>query len=140
MREIFFYGLFMNDALLVAKGLSPQVIGPGVLSGYRIHIGDRAALLPAAAGRAHGIVMALAEQEARALYSEPSVRAYVPERVRVELMATGDWIEALCYNLPPELARAGANPAYATELSRLASELRFDPDYVQEIAAFADRG
>ena len=31
---------------------------------------------------------------------------------------------------------AGANPAYATELSRLVEALQFDAAYVEEIAAF----
>ena len=82
--------------------------------------------------------MELADQEARALYAEPSVREYVRERVQVELLDTGEAIEACCYNLPPELGLAGANPAYATELSELVEALRFDAAYVEEIAAFGE--
>ena len=37
-----------------------------------------------------------------------------------------------------ELSAAGANPAYATELSRLVAALQFDPSYVEEIAAFGE--
>jgi hypothetical protein len=109
-----------------------------VLPGYRIQIGERATLLPAASGRAYGVVMELADRDARALYSEPSVRDYVRERVRVELKESGETVAAFCYNLPRELARAGANPAYATELARLVEVLGFDPAYVAEIAAFGE--
>ena len=82
--------------------------------------------------------MELADREARALYSEPSVREYIRERVQLELLDTGEPVEAYCYNLPRELGLAGANPAYATELSKLVEALRFDAAYVEEIAAFRE--
>jgi alkanesulfonate monooxygenase SsuD/methylene tetrahydromethanopterin reductase-like flavin-dependent oxidoreductase (luciferase family) len=56
----------------------------------------------------------------------------------VELLDTSEAVEAYCYNLPRELGLAGANPAYATELSQLAEALQFDSAYVEEIAAFAE--
>ena len=136
MSKIFFYGLFMDRSLLMDKGLHPETIGRAVLSDYRIHIGERATLLPSAASRAYGIVMELANEEATALYSEPSVREYVRERVQVELLDTGEALEADCYNLPIDLAQTGANPAYAAELSKLVELLQFDSAYVREIAAF----
>ena len=138
MSRIFFYGLFMDRSLLTEKGLQPEVVGPGVLHDYRIHIGERATLLPSPSSRAYGIVMELTDQEARALYSEPSVREYVPEQVQVELLDTGEAVDADCYNLPRELGLAGTNPAYATELSRLVEALRFDSAYAEEIAAFGE--
>jgi len=136
MIKIFFYGLFMDQSLLTGEGLHPAIIGPAVLPGYRIHIGERATLLRSASSRAYGIVMELADQEAHALYSEPGVREYIRERVLVELLDTRETVEAYCYNLPHELGLAGANPAYAAELSRLVEALGFDSAYVDEIAAF----
>lgn len=136
MSKIFFYGLFMDRSLLVEKGLHPEPVGPAVLSDYRIHIGERATLLPSASSRAYGIVMKLSDREARALYSEPSVRDYRRESVQVELLDSNELVEAFCYNLPLESGLAGANPAYANELSRLVETLRLDPAYVREIAAF----
>ncbi len=138
MSKIFFYGLFMDRTLLTEKGLHPEPVGPALLPDYRIHIGERATLLPSAAHRAYGIVMELPDEEARALYSAPSVRDYKREPVQVELLDTNEIVEAYCYNLPRELSLAGANPAYATELSRLVETLQFAPAYVEEIAAFGD--
>ena len=83
--------------------------------------------------------MELADQEARALYSEQSVREYIRERVQVELLDTGEVVEAYCYNLPRESSLAGANPAYAAALSQLVEALRFDSAYVEEIAAFGEQ-
>ena len=138
MSKMFFYGLFMDRSLLAGKGLHPEVTGPAVLPGYRIHIGERATLLRSASSRAYGIVMELAEEEARTLYSDPSVREYIRERVQVELLETGEAVEAYCYNLPRELGLGGANPTYAAELSRLVEALHFDAAYVEEIAAFGE--
>lgn len=136
--KIFFYGLFMDRSLLIENGLSPKVVGPAVLHGYRIHIGRRATLLQSALSRAFGIVMELTDQEAHELYAEPSVREYMQERVEVELLGTSEVVEAHCYNLPREMGLVGANPVYATKLSNLAEVLGFDSAYIEEIAAFSD--
>jgi hypothetical protein len=127
----------MDSGKLTGKGFHPEPVGRAVLSGYRIHIGERATLLRSASSRAYGVVMELADGEASDLYSEPSVREYVPERVRVELLEEGKAVEALCYNLPLELV-AGANPAYAIKLATLVEALKFDSEYVAEIAAFGE--
>ncbi len=138
MSKIFFYGLFMDRSLLTEKGLHPEIIGPASLPDYRIHIGERATLLRSASSRAYGIVMELDDEEARELYSEPSVREYKQESVQVKLLDTGETVVADCYNLPRELGLAGTNPAYATKLSKLVEKLQFDSAYVEEIAAFGD--
>lgn len=138
MNPIFFYGLFMDRALLVGKGLHPEASGRAVLSDYRIHIGARATLLPSPSDRAFGIVMALSDEEVSSLYAEPTVREYTPERVRVNLLDTGEVVAADCYNLPPDAGLAGTNSAYARKLARLVATLGFDAEYVDEIAAFAD--
>ena len=122
-----------------SKGLGlgfASTAGPGTPGGRSI--GERATLLGSASSRACGIVMELTKQEARALYSEPSVREYIRERVQVELLDTSEAVEAYCYNLPRELGLAGANPAYATALSQLVEALQFDSAYVEEIAAFGE--
>jgi hypothetical protein len=54
-----------------------------------------------------------------------------------ELLEEGKALEALCYNLPLELV-AGANPAYAIKLATLVEALKFDSEYVAEIAAFGE--
>lgn len=137
MTRIFFYGLFMDRTLLVDKGLHPETVGPAVLSDYRIHIGERATLVPSPSSRAYGIVMELSDQEAHALYSEPSVRAYERETVLVTLLDSDQVVEAYCYNLPLEMALTGTNPGYASRLSRLVEALELDSEYAREIAAFA---
>ncbi len=136
MKNVFFYGLFMDDALLVERGLKPRVIGPAVLWNYRIHIAARATLLPAGSQRALGVVMQLTEEELSELYAEPSVRDYAPTSVEVELLGQGETITAECYNLPTESALTGTNPSYAARLSQLVERLDLDPEYVGEIRGF----
>lgn len=136
MSTIFFYGLFMDADLLADKGLRPTVVGRAVLPGYRIHIGDRATLLPAESRHAHGVVMELSDREAEALYSEQSVLEYVRETVQVTLVDTPVVIDAWCYNLPAGHGLSGSNPTYAARLSGLVASLGFEPAYVEEIAAF----
>lgn len=138
MTPIFFYGLFMDRSLLTDQGLHPEVIGPAVLPDFRIHIGARATLVQSADSESYGVVMALTDDEASALYAEPSVREYVPESVRVELLDSGEVVEVNCYNLPTDVGLAGTNPAYARKLSQLVADVGFDPAYVDEIAAFAE--
>jgi len=139
MSTIFFYGLFMDQALLEERGLNPSPIGSATLSDYKIHIGSRATLVPSAGSTAYGIVMKLPAEEAKSLYAEPSVRDYRPEPVRVHLIDTSEAVETLCYNLPGDAAVSGTNSMYARQLSRLALELGFDPEYADEISRFAAR-
>lgn len=134
--RIFFYGLFMDRTLLTEKGLHPVPVGPAVLPGYRIQIGERATLVPSPSSRVYGVVMELSDQEAHALYAEPSVRSYEPERVRVVLSGSDEVVEAYCYKLPPEADLTGTNPAYAKALSRLVEDLGLDAVYAREVAAF----
>jgi hypothetical protein len=137
MRTIFFYGLFMDEALLAQKGLHPTTLGRAVLPEFRIHIGDRATLVPSAGSRAYGVVMQLAADEVRSLYSEPSVSEYEPVAVRVRFLDSAGTVDADCYNVPPPSGHAGANPAYVVQLSELVRELGFDSGYADEIAEFA---
>jgi hypothetical protein len=135
VTSIFFYGLFMDRNLLVNKGYHPVVIGRGVLNGYRIHIGNRATLLPSSADCVWGIVMQLPEEEVTELYNEPGVSGYKPELVRVMIEGSTDSIVVQCYNLPAGIA-SGSNPEYAAKLLKLAESMNFDSDYLRTIASF----
>ncbi len=137
MSTIFFYGLFMDEALLAGKGLHPTTLGRAVLPEFRIHIGERATLVPSAGSRAYGVVMQFAAEEVCSLYSDPSVNEYEPVAVRVRFLDTDETVNADCYNLPPRTGHAGANPSYAVQLSELVRTLGFNSGYADEIAAIA---
>ena len=134
MREIFFYGLFMDDTRLRASGLSPIVIGPAVLDGYALVIEGRATLAAEIGSRSYGVVMALSNEEAQSLYCEASVADYKPEQVTVKLLETESLRECWCYNLPETRPATPPNESYRAELSQLLTQLGFPAEYVREVS------
>ena len=135
--EVFFYGLFMDESLLDSKGIIPLTATAGYVDGYRLRIGNRATLLPEHGSRAHGVLMTIGTKEAANLYSDETVADYVADSVSVTLPSRVVK-SAICYNLPlGEID--GVNAAYAESLLRLATELGFPRDYLDQIRAEMNR-
>jgi len=128
---VFFYGLFMDESLLAAKGVHPVESSIGYVDGYQLHIGERATLLPQKKGRAYGKLMELTSREAATLYCEDSVADYVAEPV-VVILPNKIKVSAVCYNLPAAKL-AGKNPEYAAALHTLAAELGLPASYLEHI-------
>lgn len=129
--RVFFYGLFMDESLLAAKGIKPTDVSVGSVGGYGLRIGQRATLVRRSNGRAYGAMMDIAPIEARELYAEDSVSDYLPESVTVELM-DGTEVEATCYNLPGTKVTE-TNKDYAKSLLQVASRLGLPDFYLDEI-------
>ncbi len=129
--RVFFYGLFMDESLLVTKGIKPTEVKIGFVDGFGLRIGERATLVRRAGSRAYGAVMEIAPGEATELYAEESVADYVPEPVIVEL-ADGTQVEAICYNLPGDKV-TGTNREYAESLLDVATRLGLPDSYLDEI-------
>jgi len=127
--DVFFYGLFMDEELLRAKGLQPENVELAAVDGLSLRIGQRAALVPSPGGRVHGLVMSLKLAELDRLYSDPSVQAYRPQAVLAQL-ASGGAIAALCYNLPRPPEPTERNPEYAAKLRVVAQKVGLPTDYV----------
>lgn len=130
--DVFFYGLFMDEELLRAKGLEPRGAELGWVEGVNLRIGQRAALVPKAGSTVHGVVLSLTLAELDRLYSEPSVQAYQPMAVLVHLRS-GGLTSALCYNLPQPPFAAERNPDYAAKLRAVAQKVGLPADYVSTI-------
>lgn len=130
--DIFFYGLFMDEQLLVGKGVRPTAIRPASVRGHALRIGARAALAPTPAGQVHGLLMKLTHQEIDKLYADPSVRAYRPEPV-LATERDGTQVPALCYNLPEPPAPGERNPEYAARLRALAQRVGLPSSYIATI-------
>ncbi len=129
--NVFFYGLFMDEALLGRMGILPRSAATGYVDGLALHIGERATLLPCAGARAYGVMMDIACDQVQGLYGDKSVAEYVPEPVQVELQGAST-VEAVCYNLPAEKV-AGANKSYALSLLAAAEKLGFPESYLNHI-------
>jgi hypothetical protein len=130
--DVFFYGLFMDRGLLRAKGLEPDEGELASVEGFVLRIGQRAALVPQASSRVHGVLMSLTLADLERLYAEPGVRAYQPQAVLVRL-SNGDLVPALCYNLPDPPSPDERNPEYATKLRAVAGRLGLPAEYVSSI-------
>jgi hypothetical protein len=130
--DVFFYGLFMDQELLRSKGLQPSDLRVAAVSGLKLRIGTRAALVPSPDAEVHGVLMKLSHAELDKLYAEPSVQAYRPEPV-LAVATDGVTIAALCYNLPEAPAPDERNAEYATKLRALAQRIGLPNDYVESI-------
>jgi hypothetical protein len=130
--DIFFYGLFMDEALLREKGMNPVNRRIASAENFCLLIGMRATLGPCANGMVHGVVFALTHSEVDKLYSENSVSTYRPEAISVRL-GDGSVIPALCFNLPSPPATEERNAQYAFKLRALAERIGLPPDYVSSI-------
>ena len=128
---VFFYGLFMDESVLAAKGIEPSRSMTGYVDGYRLRLGRRATLVPEPAGRTYGVVMAIGRDQVADLYADESVADYVPESVSV-VLSGGMSEPAVCYILPPRMLE-GVNPEYAGSLLLLARKLGFPDSYLDVI-------
>ena len=127
--DVFFYGLFMDDALLREKGIDPVDRRMASLQNFCLVIGARATLVPCAGRSVHGVLFSLTHAEVDALYSDDSVSVYRPEAVSAQL-ADGSITPALCFNLPsPERE----SPRYVTKLKELAARIGLPASYVTSI-------
>jgi len=130
--EVFFYGLFMDDALLREKGLKPEDRRLASVEGFRLVIGERATLVPCEGSAAHGILFTLTRTEIETLYSEESVSAYRSEVVNART-SDGRAVQALCFNLAAPPSDVERNPLYASKLKKLAERLGLPAEYVSAI-------
>jgi hypothetical protein len=131
--DVFFYGLFMDEALLREKGVVPEGWRVASVADFRLLIGDRATLVPCAGETAYGVLFSLTHEETDELYSDASVSAYRPEAVAVRLL-DGGTVPALCFNLPRPPSAEERNPEYASKLRELAARLGLPHDYVSSIS------
>ncbi len=125
----FFYGLFMDVALLKANGVTAENPRRAFVDGYSLRIGNRATLVPAARGRVYGMVLALTHGELDALYGGPGLEDYRPAAVEVTLMDCGS-LPALCYNLLEAPAAHERDDTYAAKLREVLDALGFPADYI----------
>lgn len=105
----FFYGLHMDSARLRERGLQPGREQPGSACGYRLHLGAKAMLLPAAGAVAPGRLIELSEADFAALYREEPT--YEREELTI-FCEPGRWLAApaMIHRDPP--VHLPPDPAY----------------------------
>jgi hypothetical protein len=129
--DVFFYGLFMEEALLREKGMNPGNRRIASVENFCLVIGSRATLVPCKGQTVHGVLFSLTHREVEALYSEASVSVYRPEAVSAR--SDGKTIPALCFNLPAPPPLEARNPHYASKLRELADRIGLPANYVSSI-------
>ncbi len=130
--DLFFYGLFMDEALLREKGIRPKNRRVASVDNFCLVIGARATLVPCTGQTVYGVLFSLTHDEVDTLYSETSVSVYRPEAV-VAQAADGTAAPALCFNLPLPPSAEERNPQYVAKLRELANRIGLPPSYASSI-------
>ena len=135
MKSIFFYGLFMDRELLIKKGFNPSEPILAYVKGFGLRIGERASLVESEGEISYGVVMRLGDSETDQLYSEESVKAYVPVNW-VAYISDTKQINVVVYNLPREMLK-GKNKEYAEALANVGYKIGLPINYINEIKQWA---
>lgn len=128
---VFFYGLFMDEALLRAQGLAPANRRLAELIGYDIRIGRRAYVVQQPEAFLWGVLFDLPPHDVDRLYEPPSVCDYRPEAVQV-VTQEGCAVAALCYNLQAE-EPPREDDVYLNKLIELCTRLDFPAEYLHRL-------
>jgi hypothetical protein len=137
---VFFYGSYMNRAVLAEVGLEPESFEVASLPGFDLRIAPRANLVRAPGQLVLGVLASATHAELDRLYAHARDvlgEVYLPEAVLVHTRS-GAWRPALCYVAPRMLERP-ADPAYVDRILEAARDLGFPPWYVARIEAFRAR-
>lgn len=133
----FFYGSYMNFAVLREVNLVPDRWEVARLSGFDIRIQPRANLVRSEQHRVYGIVATATHPELSRLYAHARDvlgEIYLPEAVLVETLQ-GAWRPALCY-LAPAMEPRPATHDYIDRIAGPAREFGFPEWYIRRIESF----
>ncbi len=130
--DVFFYGLYMDDAVLAKAGVTPRSPRKACADGFALRIGARATLVRARGAQAWGMVYGLTPEELARLYGAPGLDAYQPEDIEVALENRAI-IPARVYNLPEAPPAGERNLDYIDKLKRVLVRLRMPADYITGI-------
>lgn len=134
---VFFYGSYMNRAVLAEAGMAPKRWEPATLSGFDIRIAPRANLERARDGIVFGVLASATHEELERLYTHAQTvlgEIYLPEAILVRVGEAG-YEPALCY-ISRDMKAAPADPAYVERILGPARELGFPSWYVARLESF----
>src|SRR6516165_42171 len=115
---VFFYGSYMNLAVLKEVDLVPERREVARLGGFDIQIRPRANLVRSESHCVYGIVATATHAQLARLYAHARDvlgETYLPEAVLVETR-DGQWRPVLCY-ICPEMEPRSAEPAYVERIA-----------------------
>jgi hypothetical protein len=142
MKEIkvstFFYGSYMNPAVLKEVDIIPERMEVARLSGYDICIRPRANLIRSEQHCVYGVVAAATHAELLRLYAHSQNvlgESYAPEPVLVQ---TSDqrWLPVLCYISHSMKPCPVTDIAYIERIVQPARDFDFPQWYIQRLESF----
>jgi len=130
---IFFYGAYMNAAVLGRQGFDAPQLEACTLDGFDIAIERLATLAPSENSTVYGALAHATHAELRGLYGQEWLGSYVPEPVVVR-DRSGNLRIALCFFSPRAPERPAAD--YLDWIVDAARELGFPDWYVAKLEAW----
>jgi len=134
----FFYGSYMNFAVLQEVNYVPEKWAVAKLSGFDIVIHPRANLIHSDQHCVYGIVVTATHQELGRLYAHAKDvlgEIYLPEAVLVET-SDDKWQPALCY-ICPEMKPRPAAQEYVDRIVKPAKAFGFPQWYIKRLESFS---
>lgn len=124
MKDVFFYGLFMDESVLRAKGVRPRAPRKAIVRDYQLRIGQRAMLCRQPSSQAFGMVYKLTDSEIDSLYAEPGLEMYSRECI-VATFEDGSSSEVTTFNLSDKMGTDEPNREYVAKLRLVLERLGF---------------
>jgi orotate phosphoribosyltransferase len=138
---VFFYGSYMNRAVLAEVDLRPAQLLPARVAGFDVRIAPRANLVRAPGSTVFGALATATHAELERLYAHARDvlgEVYLPEAVVAE-DASGALRPALCY-VAHHMRERPAEAAYVERVLAGARELGAPDEYLERLAAFLPVG
>ena len=133
----FFYGSYINPAVLAEVDWVPEDVQVACLPGFDIRIGPLANLVPSDEHSVYGTVVLASHEELDRLYAHARDvlgGVYLPQAVIVETRDRG-FVPALCY-IADDLGTAPPARDYVDRILGPARELGFPEWYVRKLESF----
>ena len=135
--EVFFYGSYMNRAVLAEVGLAPVDWEQASLPGFDIRIAPRANLISSPGHTVFGVLASATHRELERLYAHAHDvlgETYLPHPVLVHTQ-TGETRPALCY-IAPQMIERPAEHDYVDRILEPARALGFPEWYLARLGSF----
>jgi hypothetical protein len=130
----FFYGSYMNPAVLREVELVPARFEVARLDGYDIRIEPRANLVSSTQDCVYGVLAEATHAELARLYSHAKDvlgETYLPHPVLTQI-GSGAWVPALCY-IAPSMVPRPPDPAYVDRIVQPARAFGFPEWYIRRL-------
>ena len=137
--RVFFYGTFMNPAVLAAYGIAARQLLPARVANFELCICPRVNLVPSDGASVYGAVISITHDDLEKIYADLERRfglKYLPKAVLAETLDKTPTVEpALCY-IASHMAPGPPAPEYVKELADCVRALNFPESYALHIESF----